>query len=60
MAGGGFILIKYNRWLVDHTTRIDFIEERMEAGTYSFVKLIGLIFIMASFYVLINGLPGQS
>ena len=57
MAGGGFVLIRYNRWLVDHTTRINFIEEKMSGGTYSFVKLIGLVFMVASFYVLLNGMP---
>ena len=48
----------YNRWLVDNTTRLELIEERFGNGsTYVFVKLIGLVFILFSFYVLVNGMP---
>ena len=54
----GFIVLSYNRWLVDHTTRIDFFEQNLgSGGTYTFVKLVGVFLIAVSFYILVNGVP---
>lgn len=54
----GFVVLVYNKWLVDHTTRIDVFENYLGGGgTYSFVKLVGLALIIISFYVLVNGMP---
>ena len=54
----GFIVLRYYKWLVDHTTRIDFFEDHLgPGGTYTFVKLVGVALILASFYILVNGLP---
>lgn len=55
---GGLVVVRYSKWLVDHTTRIDFIEMHFgSTGTYTFVKLVGTAFMLFSFYILLYGPP---
>lgn len=52
---GGFFLIKYAKWLVDSTQRLDFAEKWFgPTGTYTFWKLIGVAFIIYGFVVLMK------
>ena len=53
----GFVLIRFSKWVVDHTMRIDFFEMNIGGGgTYSAVKLFGVAFIFFGIYVLFGGL----
>lgn len=52
----GFILIRYSKWIVDTSgIRFTAIENSVGYGaSYSVWKLLGLIAIVAGFYVLFN------
>jgi hypothetical protein len=53
----GFGMIYFSKWIVDHTMRIDFFERNIGGGgTYSAMKLFGLIVICFGIYVLFGGL----
>jgi|GEM_PF-1192601 len=53
----GFVLIIYNKWIVDHTERFDFAERWFgPTGTYTFYKLVGTFLIFLGFYALYNNI----
>ncbi len=55
--GVGFIAIRYSKWLVDSLGRFPFFEEKLgSGGTYTFWKLLGVLFIIFGFYYLFGGL----
>jgi len=51
----GITLIKYSKWIVDNTSRIDIAEEFLGVGgSYSFWKIIGILAIMFAFWSIYN------
>lgn len=51
----GFLFILYFKWIVDHTTRLDTFENFLgSGGTYTAVKLAGVLLIIVGFYILFN------
>ncbi|MCL5410270.1 MAG: hypothetical protein M1324_00225 [Patescibacteria group bacterium] len=55
--GIGLVSIIYSKWLVDSIGRFPFFEEKLgSGGTYSFWKLLGVLFIIFGFYYLFGGL----
>jgi len=53
MFAGGLLLVKYFKWIVDHTRRYPSIEKFLgPGGTYTFWKLLGIVLMLGSFYVL--------
>jgi len=47
---GGFLAIKYSKWIADNTTHIDFADNFLgPTGTYTFWKIIGVIAIVYGF-----------
>lgn len=51
----GFVLLLYFKWVVDHTGRSTFFENNLgSGGTYTAVKLAGVLFIIAGIYILFN------
>ncbi len=52
---GGFVSIRYSKWLADNVTRIDFADKLWgPTGTYIFWKIAGVGFIIFGFYALFN------
>ena len=53
----GFLLIKYNKWIVDNTgIRWPSLENTLGSGSmYTIWKLAGVVLIALSFYVLFGG-----
>jgi len=59
LFAGGFSIVRYNQWIVNQTN-IRFLSLQQYIGSgreYDIWKFIGIIFIGASFYVLVNGVP---
>jgi len=47
----GYVLIRYSRWVVDHTFRSAFFESFLgNGGTYTAAKLLGVAFMAFGFY----------
>ena len=55
--GVGFILLKFNKWLVDHSgISWPSLENALgPGGMYTIWKLAGVVLIVLSFYVLFGG-----
>lgn len=52
---GGFICIKYSKWITDNTQRIELVEKYLgPTGTYTFWKIAGVAAIAFGFYKLFN------
>lgn len=56
-VGVGFILIRYNKWMTEHSgIRVPSLENFMGPGSmYSIWKLVGVIVIFVAFYILFGG-----
>lgn len=51
----GFVFLLYFKWIVDHTTRLEFFENFLgSGGTYTAVKLAGVLLIVFGIYILFN------
>lgn len=52
---GGFLFIRYFKWIVDHTTRYAFFENFLgSGGSYTAIKLAGILLVIAGIYILFN------
>lgn len=56
-VGVGFVFIKYNKWLTEHSgVRLPSVENFLGPGSmYSLWKLAGLILMIAGIYILFGG-----
>ncbi len=52
-VAAGFVMLKFHKWIVDHTTRFHFAEQYLgPGGTYSFYKFAGVALMAGAFYYL--------
>ncbi len=52
---GGYLLIRYAKWIVDSTERLDFAERWFgPTGTYTLYKMIGVLIMFFGFYILVH------
>lgn len=52
---GGFIAIRYSKWLADNIVHIDFADKLLgRTGTFVFWKVAGVGFIAFGFWALFN------
>ena len=51
----GFLAIIYSKWITDSTYRIFFAEKWLgNGGTYIFWKIVGVLLILLSFWILFS------
>ncbi|MFA5927604.1 MAG: hypothetical protein WCT32_03545 [Patescibacteria group bacterium] len=56
MIVASLIMVKYSKWIVDHTMRFPSIERSLgPTGTYSFWKLAGVATVAFAFWYLFQG-----
>lgn len=56
---GGFGIVYYSKWIVDNTgIKFHFLDQYVGTGReYTLWKIIGILLMIAGFYVLFNGAP---
>lgn len=55
LIAGGFVAVKYSKWITDNTMRFMWAEKFFgSGGTYTAWKIIGVLLIAFSFYYLVN------